>query len=80
MKVIDTLEQKKMQNSNMQVSNIYGSFTLTEDCPAGPVLIIDDMVDSRWTFTVIGVLLRKNGSGEVYPFALASTAGGDMSD
>lgn len=28
------------------------------------------MVDSRWAFTVLAVLLRNAGSGPVYPFAL----------
>jgi ATP-dependent DNA helicase RecQ len=34
-------------------------------------LLVDDIVDSRWTLTVIGAALRAAGSGEVYPFALA---------
>jgi ATP-dependent DNA helicase RecQ len=38
------------------------------------VLLIDDMVDSRWTFTVCGYKLRKYGSGKVFPFALANSA------
>ncbi len=33
------------------------------------------MVDSKWTFTVCGYKLVKNGSGHVYPFALANTVG-----
>ena len=43
------------------------------------VLIIDDMVDSRWTLTYSTYLLRDNGAGRVYPFALAKTTsqGGD---
>jgi ATP-dependent DNA helicase RecQ len=36
-----------------------------------PVFLVDDMVDSRWTFTVLAALLRKAGSGPVYPVALA---------
>jgi hypothetical protein len=45
----------------------------------GPVLLIDDMADSRWTFTVLGFKLRQAGSGPVFPFALADTSaeGGD---
>ena len=39
-----------------------------------PVILIDDVVDSRWTFTVISALLKQGGSGPVFPFALASTA------
>ena len=33
----------------------------------------DDMVDSRWTMTVATWLLRTNGSGDVFPLALALT-------
>ena len=39
--------------------------------PALPVLLVDDVVDSRWTLTLGAVLLRQHGSGPVYPFALA---------
>lgn len=42
----------------------------------GPVLLVDDTVDSRWTFTVIAALLRGAGSGPVFPFALAFTSSG----
>lgn len=79
-KTKDTPEQKTMQNSNMQLSNIYDSFSLKGSCPSGAVILVDDMVDSRWTFTFIGAMLRENGSGNVYPFALSTTAGGDTSD
>ena len=41
------------------------------------VLLIDDMVDSKWTLTVCGLKLREKGCGKVFPFALASTAGKD---
>jgi hypothetical protein len=44
----------------------------TEFPRAGPVLLVDDMFDSGWTFTVIGVALRESGSGPVFPFALAA--------
>ncbi len=39
-----------------------------------PVLLVDDAVDSRWTFTVIAALLLRAGSGPVYPFAIMSTS------
>jgi ATP-dependent DNA helicase RecQ len=44
----------------------------------GPVLLVDDMVDSKWTFTITGALLQEAGAEMVYPFALAdsSQAGG----
>jgi ATP-dependent DNA helicase RecQ len=41
------------------------------------VLLIDDMVDSKWTFTVVAALLRRAGSGPVYPFALADSSSED---
>ncbi len=37
----------------------------------GTVFLVDDMVDSRWTFTVIAALLRQAGSGSVFPLALS---------
>jgi ATP-dependent DNA helicase RecQ len=40
----------------------------------GPVLLVDDLVDSRWTMTVAGRALRRAGAASVLPFALA-TAG-----
>jgi len=35
------------------------------------VLVLDDVVDSRWTLTVISALLRQAGCPAVYPMALA---------
>jgi ATP-dependent DNA helicase RecQ len=67
-------EQKTMANSTQQARNIDGSLALcTERLPPGPVLLVDDMVDSRWTLTVAAWLLRSHGSGEVFPLALALT-------
>lgn len=70
-------EQKTMENSTQQARNIDGSLALSgHSVPRGPVLLVDDMVDSRWTLTVSAWLLRKAGSGEVWPIAL-SQAGHD---
>ncbi|KFF32097.1 RecQ family ATP-dependent DNA helicase [Pseudomonas plecoglossicida] len=67
-------EQKTMANSTQQARNIDGSLALNgQPIPPGPVLLVDDMVDSRWTLTVSAWLLRKNGSGEVWPMALSLT-------
>lgn len=41
------------------------------------MLLVDDIVDSSWTFTLIADLLQQAGSGKVYPVALTSTASGD---
>lgn len=75
-KTEDRPEQKKMANSTQQARNIDGSLELThETLPDGALLLVDDMVDSRWTFTVAAWLLRSHGSGEVWPLALAQTGG-----
>lgn len=73
-KTDDRPEQKTMANSTQQARNIDGSLALNgQPVPHGPVILVDDMVDSRWTLTVAAWLLRKSGSGEVHPLALAQT-------
>ena len=74
-KVRETAPQKTMQNTEHQYANVKGAFEVRGQVLAGSVLLVDDMVDSRWTMTAIGWLLQNAGSGPVYPFALASTAG-----
>lgn len=67
-------QQKSMANSTQQARNVDGSLVINmRPLPAGPVLLVDDMVDSRWTVTVAAWLLRSHGSGEVLPLALALT-------
>jgi ATP-dependent DNA helicase RecQ len=66
-------EQKTMANSTQQARNIDGSLVLVGQPLPGPVLLVDDMVDSRWTLTVAAWLLRTNGSGEVWPMVLSLT-------
>ena len=39
-----------------------------------PVLLVDDLADSRWTVTVAGRALRRAGAASVLPFVLALTA------
>lgn len=71
-------EQKMMANSTQQARNLDGSLAPNgQPIPSGPVLLIDDMVDSRWTLTVSAWLLRKNGSGAVWPAALSQTGHGE---
>jgi ATP-dependent DNA helicase RecQ len=69
--------QKEMANSSQQARNVDGSLRIQGSVPAGPVLLVDDMVDSKWTMTVAAYLLTSNGSGPVFPLALASTANAD---
>ena len=69
-------QQKTMENSDRQARNVVGSLAVTQDALLpGPVLLVDDIVDSRWTFTVAAWELRRRGCGPVWPLALA-TAGG----
>lgn len=67
-------EQKTMQNSTMQARNVMDTICIDQIIPRGPVLLVDDIIDSGWTVTVAGYLLRKNGSGTVYPFTLAQAS------
>jgi ATP-dependent DNA helicase RecQ len=67
--------QKAMQNSAQQVRNVVDAFDVAGEVPGGPVLLVDDMVDSGWTMTVIAAALREAGSGPVLPFALADARG-----
>lgn len=68
-------QQKAMRNSLWQARNLDGAFRvnsrLTDGPYQDPVLLVDDMADSRWTMTVCAWLLRTHGSGEVWPLALA---------
>ena len=38
----------------------------------GPILLVDDLTDTGWTFTMAARMLRQAGADEVLPFALAS--------
>jgi ATP-dependent DNA helicase RecQ len=74
----DRPEQKTMANSAQQGRNLDGALGLVAHArlPPGPVLLVDDVVDSRWTMTVSAWLLRQAGAGRVWPLAL-STMGPD---
>ena len=76
-KMDDRPAQKDMANSSQQARNVDGALAVREQVPTGPVLLIDDMVDSKWTLTIAAYLLTSNGSVPVYPLALASTANSD---
>ena len=71
-KIKENRQQKQMNNSYQQADNLDGVFSVDMDMvPGGPAFLIDDMVDSRWTFTVIAALLRQAGCPAVFPLALA---------
>jgi ATP-dependent DNA helicase RecQ len=68
--------QKAKHNRFHQCRNLDGVFEVRGDIPDECLLLVDDTVDSGWTLTAVGALLRKAGGGRVYPLALAAGAGG----
>ncbi len=66
--------QRNMANSYQQAKNLDGVFEVGASCPAEACLLVDDVVDSRWTLTVISALLRHAGCAAVHPLALASNS------
>ena len=73
-KVKDNQQQKGQQNRFHQCRNLDGAFQVTQLYQGQHVLLVDDIVDSGWTLTVIAALLQQAGSGLVYPIALASSS------
>ncbi|WP_213813723.1 RecQ family ATP-dependent DNA helicase [Glaciihabitans sp. dw_435] len=67
-------------NSAYRLASVWDGFAvgpqLSEDLRSlsGPVLLVDDLADSRWTITVAARLLRRAGASSVLPFALALRA------
>jgi ATP-dependent DNA helicase RecQ len=64
-------------NSAFRLAGVWDRLTVGADLAAvlgeapGPVLLVDDVVSSRWTMTVAGRELRLAGAPGVLPFALA---------
>ena len=68
-------QQKEMENSAHQCANAYTSFWVKDGVRIPKnILLIDDVVDSKWTFTVCGYRLMEAGAEKVYPFALADSS------
>ena len=69
----ETPPQAEQQNSAQQLRTVHDKLMIDGGAVLpGPVLLVDDLVDSGWTLTVAGWLLRNHGSGDVHPFALAA--------
>lgn len=75
-KIRENQPQKMQENSFHQCRNLDGAFSVPCSVPDSPVLLVDDIMDSGWTVTILAVLLHRAGSGPVYPVALASTSTG----
>lgn len=68
-------QQKEMENSAHQCANAYLSFSVKENASVPwNILLVDDVVDSKWTFTVCGYRLMEAGAENIYPFALADSS------
>lgn len=78
-KTCDAIEQKDLLNSVRQEENIRNSTGVVgrDVIRDRVVLLVDDMVDSRWTLTVVAAKLLEAGAMRVYPFALVKAGGGD---
>lgn len=68
-------EQMTMQNSHLQLQNIADAFEVQATVKQSPVLLVDDIVDSGWSLTLVGWLLREQGVPQVFPFVLAKAMG-----
>ncbi|MBQ8706469.1 MAG: RecQ family ATP-dependent DNA helicase [Succinivibrionaceae bacterium] len=78
-KVKDNQQQKAMLNSARQYSNVESAFAVkqnsTQFITNRNILLIDDMVDSKWTFTHCGLILQRDAhASSVTPLALADTS------
>lgn len=73
-KVKENEPQKVQQNRFHQCRNLDGVFGIEGAVPTGAVLLLDDVVDSGWTLTIAAALLRRAGSGPVWPCALTTSS------
>ena len=59
-----------MMNDVQRYSNLAHAFEVVVDVPTSSVLLVDDFVNTGWTFTITSMTLRKSGEVEVVtPFA-----------
>ncbi|RZS31403.1 ATP-dependent DNA helicase RecQ [Herbihabitans rhizosphaerae] len=76
---LEATDRVQRANSALRVAGVWKSLRLGDDLTArlstveGPVLLLDDQVDTGWTMAVATKLLRDAGAPAVLPFALAST-------
>ena len=73
----DSPQQKDLENDYLQAKNAFKSLGAGTALPADPLLLVDDIVDSRWSMTAAAYKLRFNGSGRVFPLALSLLYGTD---
>ena len=74
-KTRQTKSQKLQENTYFQFRNVDGAFVASEKISNEPIYLLDDVVDSKWTITVVGSILREAGASKVFPIALAVSKG-----
>jgi ATP-dependent DNA helicase RecQ len=71
----------RRHNSAQRLASLWRSLVIPDDLRAalegsdGPVLLVDDQIDTGWTMTVATALLRDAGAPAVLPLALATITG-----
>jgi ATP-dependent DNA helicase RecQ len=71
----------RRHNSAQRLASLWGAIVVPEELRGalkasdGPVLLIDDQIDTGWTMTVASALLRDADAPAVLPLALATTTG-----
>ncbi|MEV5710878.1 RecQ family ATP-dependent DNA helicase [Actinoallomurus sp. NPDC052274] len=66
----------RRHNSAQRVRALWNAFAVPDSVRSltGPVLLVDDQVDTGWTMTVVTRLLRETGAPAVLPLVLATVA------
>src|SRR5882672_6982858 len=70
----------RRHNSAQRLASLWPAFEIPDDVREalrgldGPVLVMDDRIETGWTMTVAARLLRQAGAPGALPFALAVTA------
>jgi len=71
----------RRHNSAQRLASLWPAFEVPAEVTAmlagldGPVLVVDDLVETGWTMTVAGRRLREAGAAGVLPLALAISVG-----
>jgi ATP-dependent DNA helicase RecQ len=71
----------RRHNSAQRLASLWHAIVVPDDlrdalkAADGPVLLIDDQIDTGWTMTVAAALLRDAGAPAILPLALATVTG-----
>ena len=60
-RLVERPTQREQKNPAHQQANVTDAFGVTGSVVDAPVLLVDDLVDSGWTMTEVGRLLRRAG-------------------